>query len=407
MNVLQIPRRFVREEWGGTETVVLETTKRLRKKNIHSEIFTSMALAKKKEELIDGTPVKRFPYFYPYLPLNPESKKRLDQKGGNLFSFSLAKALLRYPNLNLIHLHTGKRMGGIVRYVAQKREIPYIVSLHGGILDVPVEEARTWTDPTQGTIEWGKLLGWWVGSRKVLDDAAVIMCVGQEEQKRIQKQYSNKNVIYLPNGVDCSKFAHGEGADFRQKYNIPPDAQLLLTVGRIDPQKNQKFLLEILPAIIQKNPDIHLLLIGHVTNDSYYEQLQQIRRENHLKNYCTILTGLDASDPDLINAYHAADLFLLPSVHEPFGIVILEAWASGLPVIASRVGGIPYFVSHETDGILLPPNDRYCWIQAISESLRITDYRKTIAYAGREKVLQYFDWDCITDQLISIYHNIL
>ena len=65
----------------------------------------------------------------------------LDKKGGNLFSFSLMKALFQHPSIDLLHLHTGKRLGGIGRYVAKKRKIPYMVSIHGGAYDVPVEEA--------------------------------------------------------------------------------------------------------------------------------------------------------------------------------------------------------------------------------------------------------------------------
>ena len=76
------------------------------------------------------------------------------------------------------------RTGGIGRYVARRRGIPYVVTLHGGVFDVPAEEAQSLTDPTRGTLEWGKVLGWWVGSRRVLDDAAAILCVGLEEQRR-------------------------------------------------------------------------------------------------------------------------------------------------------------------------------------------------------------------------------
>jgi len=200
MNIVQIPRRFVSSHWGGTETVILETCKRLLQRGHHTEIICPNALAhqdkaQQNKEVIGGVSISRVPYFYPYFGLSNESKQQLDRKGGNLFSFALMRALKKYPALDLIHLHTAKRPGGIGRYIAIKRKIPYVVSLHGGVFDVPDEEAETWTTPTEGTFEWGKILGWWVGSRRVLDDAAAILCVGEEEQRQTQQHFPNKRVI--------------------------------------------------------------------------------------------------------------------------------------------------------------------------------------------------------------------
>ncbi|RMG46940.1 MAG: glycosyltransferase family 1 protein, partial [Acidobacteria bacterium] len=124
MNIVHIPRRFTRQDWGGTETVVLETCKRLLRMGHRTEILCPNALAQNDYELIDGVPVRRVSYFYPYWRLRPEAKRQLDKKGGNLFSFALMKALWKYPHLDLIHLHTMKRLGGIGRYVARRRGIP-------------------------------------------------------------------------------------------------------------------------------------------------------------------------------------------------------------------------------------------------------------------------------------------
>ena len=124
---------------------------------------------------------KRFPSFYPLLGLTPEARYQLDLKGGNLFSFGLWKELKRYPNLDLLHLHTGNRIGGIARTVARRRNIPYLVSLHGGLLTVPPEEMTELVRPTRGTFDWGKPLGWWVGSREVIRDADAVVCLNQAE----------------------------------------------------------------------------------------------------------------------------------------------------------------------------------------------------------------------------------
>ena len=357
MHTAQVARRFVREDWGGTETVIFETSKRMLSMGHHAEVLCTMATAKSDTDNFDGLNVRRFPYFYPYFGLKEEAKRVLDKKGGSPFSFQLMSALKALPKLDLIHLHGGNRIGGIGRYVAKKRGIPYVLSIHGGVFDVPVEEAATWTEPSKGSFEWGKLLGMWVGSRRVMADASAILCVGYPESVMAQKRMPNNRVIYLPNGADTKRFAKGDGPAFREKYSIPQDARVVLTLARIDSQKNQKLPARLLPQLREVDPKTHLLFVGNVTNPAYLDSLEETVRADGLQDHVTIIPGIPSDSSDLVDAYHAADIFLLPSIHEPFGIVILEAWSAGLPVIASRVGGIPHFLEDGQDGILFDPSD--------------------------------------------------
>lgn len=403
MNIAQVPRRFVETDWGGTETVILETSKRLVAMGHTTEIICPNALASLNHETIEGVRVNRYPYFYPYFGLSAQAKRQLDQKGGNLFSFSLMKALKDYSSLDLIHLHTAKRTGGIVRHIARKRRIPYVVSLHGGVFDVPGEEAASWTAPTEGKYEWGKLLGWWVGSRRVFYDAATIICVGEKERAEIQKQFPDKKVIHLPNGVAPEKFSNGNGAVFRRKHGIDEKAFVLLTVGRIDPQKNQMLAVNMLLELIKINPDIHLLLIGHITNDEYHIRIADAVKANGLENRVTIIPGINSASSDLADAYKAANIFLLPSIHEPFGIVILEAWASGLPVLASRVGGVPSFVEDQQDGLLFESGNEEDFINTFRALLNSPQKAREMAEAGKKKAMEKYSWDRITSQLIKTY----
>lgn len=405
MKIVQVPRRFVRSHWGGTETVILETCKRLLAHGHQTKIMCPNALSDQKRELIEGVEIYRTRYFYPYFGLSSDAKSKLDLKGGNLFSFELMRALRNEPGLDMIHLHTAKRTGGIARHVALKRGIPYVVSLHGGLFDVPTEEAATWTEPTQGAFEWGKILGWWVGSRRVFDDASAIICVGEEEKLQTQSKYPNKKVVHLPNGVDPELFAQGDGKGFRHKNQIPESAFVILTVGRIDPQKNQLFLIKQFREISQARPEAHLLIIGHVTNHAYYNEIVSYISDNGLQNRITVIPGLQANSSDLTNAYHSANLFVLPSIHEPFGIVILEAWASGLPVIATRVGGIPSFVVHQSDGILFDSNNAGALVSSINDVIDNPDHSREMAMNGHRKAVTEYSWDVITGRLMIIYEE--
>ncbi len=119
----------------------------------------------------------------------------------------------------------------------------------------------------------------------------------------------------------------------------------------------------------------------------------------------TIIRGLEAGSQELVDAYHAADLFLLPSIHEPFGIVILEAWAAGLPVIASRVGGIPWFVSDGQDGVLFEPNDEGEFLQAFRALVKNPERMRALAEAGQIKAREEYGWKKVTERLVGIYEE--
>lgn len=407
MNVTQVARRFVREEWGGTETAILETSRRLLQVGHRTSILCPNALASCDSEEIEGVEVRRKPYFYPYLGLADQARAQLDYKGGNLFSFSLWRHLAKLPDLDIIHAHTGKRLGGIVRHTANRRGIPYVVSLHGGLHDVPPDQMQRLVEPTVGAVEWGKLLGWWVGSRRVLEDAGAILCVGQKEQELTQERFPHKRVVYLPNGVCPDRFAKGDRDGFRRTYGIPDDAFLVVMVGRLDPQKNQAMAIDAVGRLLDQHPNLYLLMIGHVTDHHYRAERQAQIDRCARPGRMTLIPGLDPSTDALVDAYQAADLFILPSTHEPFGIVILEAWAAGLPVIASRVGGIRHLVQDGTDGLLVESGDVEALAQGISRIANDSELRGRLASAGNKKAVQLYSWDRITDQLVGIYQEVI
>ena len=407
LNLCHVPRRFTPKSWGGTETVIAETSAWLQRRGHQVQILTTSALAEPGPARVRGLSVHRVPYFYPYLGLGPEAKGQLDRCGGNLFAPRLLSTLLRQPRLDLIHLHTGKRLGGLARVAAQLRGIPYIISLHGGQADTPSQEARRYTAPTQGALEWGKALGLMVGSRRVLQDAAAVLTVSEAEAKALGQQLPGRPIYHVPNGVDAHRFAVGDGAAFRERFAIPQDAKLLLNVGRLDPQKNQAFLLEVLAAMLPSMPEAHLLLLGPITDEAYHRGLQAKVKAAGLEGQVTIIPGLTPDDPGLVNAYHAADALLFPSRHEPFGIVVLEAWAAGLPVVVNPIGGLNELVREQANGFKRSVSDVAGWADAAEALLTQATLRRQLIAAGRQEVEQRYSWDRVGARLETIYQEVL
>lgn len=407
MKTLQIPRRFVAHHWGGTETAVLETSRQLLANGHATQILTTNALASSAQDNIDGVPIDRAPYFYPYFGLTSSARRRLDHQGGNLFSFSLFRRLWQHKDLDLFHLHTGKRLGGIVRTVARQRNLPYVVSLHGGFLHVPEAESKRYTAPTQGALEWGKALGWIVGSRRVLHDAAAIICVSTEEQRKLQQLHPTKRIHYLPNGVDTKRFSsHPPSADhFRAHFKIPNDRFLLTVIGRIDPQKNQLLAIQLLHQLRRLRLPVHLGLVGATTDEAYHQFLLDTVDRLQLQAHVTFTGNLDTAPPSISSAYQAADLLLVPSLHEPFGIVALEAWASQTPILASKLGGLAELITDHHTGLLFEPQDLDTLVTIASRLIQSPEELNFLRRQGWQAV-QHYRWSAITDRLLHIYYEV-
>jgi glycosyltransferase involved in cell wall biosynthesis len=407
LNVVHVPRRFVENEWGGTETAILETSRALNSRGHSSSIMTTTMMCGRRYEKIRDVDVHRHQYVYPFWGLSRQAKRDMDRKGGNLLSFPLFRALLGASGADILHAHSGKRLGGIVRTAARMRKIPYVISLHGGLIDVPGDEMKEMLEPLRGAFEWGRAFGAALGARRVLDDASAILCVGRNEQKAVQARYPDKRVEWLPNGVDAKRFASGNGRAFLAKNGIPRNRKLILNVGRIDPQKNQLALLSAMPDLIRKHRDVHLALIGPVTVESYGMKLLNRVHEASLYDHVTIIPGLPGGSSELVDAYHAADVFCLPSRHEPFGIVVLEAWASGLPVIASRVGGIPSFTEDGVDVLFADASEPGSFGASIDRLLGDPELAMRIGGNGRNKACTQFDWFQVTGRLETIYRELV
>jgi glycosyltransferase involved in cell wall biosynthesis len=272
--IIHIPRRYTADEWGGTETVIQEISRQQQKEGWQPEIHTSKALDSTPEETIAGIPVHRYDYCYPFFGLSDADRLAMDKKGGNLLSYSLHRAFMRMDDVRVFHAHALNRIGGHVRYAARKKNKPYVVTLHGGVFDVPPAEQAALLKPAEKKIEWGKIFGMLLGSRKLLLDADHVLCVGYSEFEKAKEKLPHDRVSYLPNGVDPEKFANGDGAAFREKFGIPQDRFLVGNISRIDFQKNQLQLVQAFARFHRNHPQGHLLLCGPETQADYSAKIQ-------------------------------------------------------------------------------------------------------------------------------------
>lgn len=406
LKIANIVRRFAFKEWGGTEAVIWNTSKCLRKLGCTPEILCTSALSPVAKESAEGIAIRRFPYFYPYFPLSSGNKRRLDKKGGSPLSFKLYRHLLD-NEYDVIHCHTISRLASQACKAARAKNVPFIVSFLGGRYDMPQKEIDEMNRATRHSINYGRLIDRLAAGNDFLPLADGIICVGYDEYELTRKEFPDKLVEYIPNGVNHSKFAGAATLDFRKKYGIGREDTMLLCVSRIDYQKNQKLLVEAAIKLKAAGEKVHCVIIGPVTADDYYLELETMIAKNDLDSIFTIIPGLHSESAELISAYKAADIFVLPSLLEPFGIVVLEAWSAGVPVIVSKVGGLQRLVEDGVNGVFFDSSNIQTFMDAFYKLKTNPELRKSLKENSLKMALENYSWEKITVKLLDFYRKVI
>ena len=395
MRIAHVIRRLSFGDWGGTEQVVWNIAKAQKAAGHAVRIFATTALCPTRSETVDGIEIVRFKPIYPWWPMPPSLIAELDRKGGNPFVPGLGRAI-RDWRPDVVHCHAMARIAELCLRTAAKLGVPSVVSLHGGGANVPGEEAKSLKAPTRGRLPWGKMIDYAMGwTRRVPEDFGGIVCVGKDEYEHYRTRHPH--VMFLPNGVDCDLFAratthHSPLSTLHSQFSI-------LCVARIDRQKNQRLLVELLA----RHPDAAVRLVGPVTQPDYRAELEARAAELGVADRLSFAGALKPGSAELIAEYARADAFVLPSRHEPFGIVVLEAWAAGLPVIASDVGGLGRLCAAHPDAALtFAPGDAAALDAALARVKGAPDLRARLSAAGRAAARGY-DWRTLAARLVDFY----
>lgn len=153
----------------------------------------------------------------------------------------------------------------------------------------------------------------------------------------------------IPTGIDTEGFRKGDGQKIRTQMNIPDDAFIVGYVGRLEPEKNLEFLSKAVGMFMHENPNAHFLIIGYGTLESKLKELFYIEGLSDRTHFTGKLTGAN-----LVDAYHSMDVFAFASTTETQGMVLAEAMAAGVPVVAVDAIGVREVVENGINGYLLP-----------------------------------------------------
>jgi sugar transferase (PEP-CTERM/EpsH1 system associated) len=195
-----------------------------------------------------------------------------------------------------------------------------------------------------------------------------------------------RKVTTIANGVDTVRFAPGEGTGVRARLGLPPAGPIVGTVGRLDPVKDQATLLRAFARVRIDHPDAALVIVG---DGPCRQALTTLVSELEL----TTSAHLVGERHDIAALLRALDVFVLPSIAEGMSNTLLEAMATGLPVIATRVGGNGQLVEHGVNGTLVPVQDASALAAAIGGYLGDRRRRACHGEASRRRAVERFGLD--------------
>ena len=272
---------------------------------------------------------------------------------------------LQKNKFDLIHVMTPGRICRIVAEIAEKRNIPCLVSCRSNEFK-PLDAAAISGRNSAVTPEFSKAFSEYSSALKSVDR---IFCTDHALRRALAGELGDRQLVHWQAGVDWEYFAKPSEVDFRKEYQLPIRSMLLLTVGGIAAGKNQKMLLEIVSLLNRRGWNCKLLVLGWTAEADYYKKLETYIAEHKLSGMVKIIPGLPPGDERFKAAYQAASLVLLPSRYETAASAVLEAWAAGVPVVASPAGSGGEIITDKVNGRLVPVRDFHEWVSCCEELL--------------------------------------
>ena len=221
-------------------------------------------------------------------------------------------------------------------------------------------------------------------------------------------EYKSDNVIVIPPGVDVHAYHPVKPGDREIKTELPD--RYIFCLSRLDTNKGHDLLLNAFDIVRKAISDIHLVIGGGSTSPQQREMdllamIRQIIKEKDMHNRVHI-TGY-VPDEMMVPYYQQAELFVLPSLFEPFGMTALEAMACGTTVVASKFGGIKDVISSGENGLLVDPTDAQEFADALIMLLEDCQQCERMGREGCKAIYKDFSWEAIAERHIAFYEKFI
>ena len=348
----------------------------------------------KTNYILDGVKVKKFNYFYPkrFQKLSGRAGMIDNVKEGifvkfqfiTFILFNVVNSIKILNNMDIIHVQWPIPNGLGALFLKIFYNIKYINTIYG---------EEIYLSNRYHTVPIIKLL---------VNKSSKTITISTGSLKASIKAGLNKEKLeIIPFGVDTSFF---------RPFNVQKDTAIfqILSIGYLIERKGFEYLIRALKEVLKVHNNVHLKIVG---SGPLENKIKKLIKDLKLENNVQILSNL--SDQKLLETYNSSNLFVLPSITdsqgntEGLGVVLLEAMACKLPVIASNIGGIPDIVNDGETGLLVPEKDTIGMSQSIIKLIENEDLRENLTFKGYNMVKEYFSWEKIAKDYVNIYKKVL
>jgi glycosyltransferase involved in cell wall biosynthesis len=289
---------------------------------------------------------------------------------------------------DLVHAHDWLTVNAM-QYVQQGYGTPGILTMHS------TEFGRDGNVLYDGFASWIRDV-----EAAGCQNARLVISVSGFLADEIQRIYgvSHDKIHVVPNGVNYHAFdGFLTPSEIKSRYGIAPMAPTIGCFGRMTVQKGQDMLAEAIPLILASYPEARFIISG---DGPIRDEVVRKVQEAGVGYACVLLNTV--SRPEYIDLMRSLDIVVVPSRNEPFGIVILEGWAAGKPVVATSAGGPREFVWHNVNGFLVDPGPAGI-AHGVGSLLADHDHCRALGRNGRQAVEEVFNWDRIAEYTEGVY----
>ncbi len=393
------------KDTGGMNVYVAELTRHLGQMGIHVDVFT-----RSQDEHVPHV-VHSLGYGnrVVHIPAGPEVPLPKPQLAEYIPCF--AEEVERFAREKEIHydlIHSHYWMSGIAaETLKQKWNVPVLQMFHTlGIMKNQIAQS---VEEMEGDYRIS-------GEKQVMAAADKIIAATPAEREQLEKLYrmDAARIVTIPPGVETARFYPINADEAKEAIELTCKKRMLLFVGRIEPLKGLQNLIRALATIREQGHctrDCYCLVVIGGEPDSSPESMSAEMRK--VKKLCSDL-GMDdlvlflgkRAQETLPYYYSAADMLIMPSYYESFGMVALEAMACGTPVIASQVGGLPYLVQDGKTGFVVPGGDPDALVEPLNRLMNDEALREKMGNEAAEYARKY-SWDLIAEQITHVYKELL
>jgi glycosyltransferase involved in cell wall biosynthesis len=294
---------------------------------------------------------------------------------------------------DIVHAHHPYLMGDTAHRIAAARTLPLVFTHHS------MYEIYTHYVPANAPVlaRFVKVLA--TGYANMCDH---VIAPSESTARILARRGVVAPVTVVPTGVEVAEYARGNGRGFRKRLGIPARAFLVGHVGRLAPEKNLGFLARATARFLKSSPDARMLVVGGGPSE---QEMRDLFRRRGLIDRIHFAGSLQGRD--LVDAYHAMDVFAFASRSETQGMVLTEAMAAGIPVVALDAPGAREVVVDQKNGRLLRKESVYAFAEALASIERLSAERRRAMAVQARRTARAFELRQCAEQALGCYEHVL